>query len=107
MLDCYRDHVTTDPAPALQGYSGRAVGAICVAVAAVALSAAQPLVGLLVGTLTIALAVGCRRELRRRPELRGWGLSLTAMIIGCTVVALTGLATAAPALLSALFLALA
>ena len=58
------------------------------------------------GIVTIALALACRRELRRRPDLRGWGLSLTAMIIGCAVVAVTGLSTAGPLLLSALFLAL-
>lgn len=101
--------MTTDSSTAAtrtsQGYSGRAVGAICVAVAAAALSAAQPIVALLLGVVTIALALGCRRELRRRPELRGWGLSLTAMIIGSAVIALTGLSTAAPLLLSALFLA--
>lgn len=102
--------MTTDAAEARalapQGDSGRAVGAICVAVAAAALAPAQPIVGLLLGIVTIALALACRRELRRRPDLRGWGLSLTAMIIGCAVVALTGLSTAGPLLLSALFLAL-
>lgn len=84
------------PLLALRGYSGRAVVAICVAVVAATAGFAMPPLGLMLGLAVIALALSSRRELRVRPELRGWGLSLLAMIVGVIVVAITSLHTLLP-----------
>jgi len=73
------------PVLATQGYSGRAVGAICVAIAALTLGLTTPLIALLMGPLTVLLALRARRHLRSRPGQQGWGLSLAAMIIGTTM----------------------
>lgn len=89
-----------------QGYSGRAVAAICLAIAAAVVGVGAPLLSTLLGALTIALALSARRSLREAPAPQGWGLSLAAMIIGSVVVATTALSTAAPILFSMLFLLL-
>lgn len=68
-----------------QGYSGRAVGAICVASAALTLGLTTPLIALLLGPLTVLLALRARHHLRSRPGQQGWGVSLAAMIIGITM----------------------
>lgn len=71
-----------------QCYSGRAVAAICVAVTTVTLGVGGSLLTLLLGPLAIVLALAARRDLRARPGLQGWGLSLAAMSIGVVVTLL-------------------
>jgi hypothetical protein len=100
------DDGATTPVLAPQGYSGRAVAAICLAIAAVTVGVGAPVLGTLLGALTIALALSARRSLREGSTQQGWGVSLAAMIIGTAVIVTTALSTTAPILLTAVSLLL-
>lgn len=94
----------TTPAKPI-AYSGLSVAAITVAVASL-VGLAAPALGLLLAIAGVWLAVRCRRELRNQPDLRGWGLSLTAMILSSVVLLATLATVVAPLVMSLLFLML-
>lgn len=96
--------VSTTPAKSA-AYSGLSVAAITVAVASLA-GLAAPVLGLLLAIAGVWLALRCRRELRNHLELRGWGLSLTAMIISSVMLLATLATVVAPLVMSLLFLML-
>ncbi len=86
-------------------YPGIVIAAVTLAGAAAVAAVPAPALAMLLAAGGIWLALRSRAELRSRPELSGWGLSLAAMIVSVIVATATFLLLFAPVLLSWVFLA--
>ncbi|WP_166880693.1 hypothetical protein [Salinibacterium sp. ZJ450] len=79
------------PATSAQPYSGRAIGALVVGLASIVLVSVSIWLGLVVAAAAVVLALASRRELKARPDLRGFRLSLAAFLAGAGVLLFNGL----------------
>jgi hypothetical protein len=98
--------VTATDVSSSRTYPGIVVAAVVLAVAAAVAAVPAPALALLLAAGGIWLALGSRTELRSRPELSGWGLSLAAMVVSVIVATATFLLLFAPVLFSWVFLAI-
>ena len=102
----YGDAMTDADVSSARTYPGVVIAAVTIADASAVVALPAPALGLVLAAAGIWLALRSRAELRSRPALSGWGLSLAAMIVSVIVAAATSLLLLAPVLLSWVFLAI-
>lgn len=86
-------------------YPGIVFAAVIVAVTGVLAAVPAPALGATLAAAGVWLSLKGRAALRSQPELAGWGVSLTAMIIATVTLAAMLALLLSPLLLSLLFLA--
>lgn len=97
--------MTTHRASKARTYPGIVFAALIVAVAGGFAAVPAPALGAILASAGVWLSLKSRAALRSQPELAGWGVSLTAMIIATVTLAATLTLLLSPLLLSLLFVA--